>query len=71
MSIKSLSASEDGLDIKTLRSYTYSHDYITAVLTSAREAHENHLLPLPSRVSFARPVLSCAHYFQAPATQVA
>ena len=35
-SIKSLRASEDGLDIKTLRSYTYSHDYITAVLTSAQ-----------------------------------
>ena len=26
-------------------------------------------LPLPSRVSLARPVLSCAHCFQAPATQ--
>ena len=27
-------------------------------------------LPLPSRVSFSRaPVFSCAHYFQAPATQ--
>ena len=25
--------------------------------------------PLSSRVSLARPVLSCAHYFQAPATQ--
>ena len=38
---------------------------------TAREAHENRLLPLPSRVSFARPVLSGAHYFQAPATQAA
>ena len=37
----------------------------------AREAHENHLLPLPSRVSLSRAVLSCAHYFQAPATQAA
>ena len=37
----------------------------------AREPSENRLLPLPSRVSFARPVLSCAHYFQAPATQAA
>ena len=26
-------------------------------------------LPLPSRVSFSRARFSCAHYFQAPATQ--
>ena len=26
-------------------------------------------LPLPSSVSLARPFLSCAHYFQAPATR--
>ena len=36
MSIKSLRASEDGLDIKTLRSYTYVYDFITAVLTNAK-----------------------------------
>ena len=41
------------------------------VRTPAREPRRNRLLPLPSRVSFARPVLSCAHYFQAPATQAA
>ena len=41
------------------------------VRTPAREPRRNRLLPLPSRVSFARPVLSCAHYFRAPATHVA
>ena len=38
------------------------------VRAPAREPRENRLLPLPSRVSLARPILSCAHYFQAPAT---
>ena len=39
------------------------------VRAPAREPRGNRLLPLPSRASFARSVLSCAHYFQAPATQ--
>ena len=98
-SIKSLRASEDGLDIKTLRSYTYFHNYIKAVLTSAlsflclclcfslrsrrlevmgtgknvaRErdtSGERERLPERPHVSLARSVLSCAHYFQAHATQ--
>ena len=41
------------------------------VRAPAREAHEDRLLPLPSRVSFARAVLSCAPYVQAPATYAA
>ena len=39
------------------------------VRAPAREPRGNRLLPLPSRDSIARTVLSCAHYFQAPATQ--
>ena len=39
------------------------------VRAPAREPRENRLLPLPSRVPLARPILSFAHYFQAPATQ--
>ena len=43
----------------------------TRVRAPAREPRRNRLLPLPSRVSLSRAVLSCAHYFQAPATQAA
>ena len=35
---------------------------------NARETRDG-VLPLPSRVSLARPVLSCARHFQASATQ--
>ena len=41
------------------------------VRAPAREPRENRLLPLPSRVSLARPILSCAPYVQAPATYAA
>ena len=34
-----------------------------------RDTQGERELLLSSRVSLARPVLSCAHYFQAPATQ--